>query len=109
MNRQGTQGIHDAASNGALDSEFGTHKEEDVIKQILEKGTVQETEVSLPPHGPHSYPILSYLVQLVLPFVLTPWDRTGSARVIVVRKRLAGPGESTIMETQGCVVIAFSP
>ena len=82
MNRQGTQGIHDAASNGALDSEFGTHKEEDVIKQILEKGTVQETEVSLPPHGPHSYPILSYLVQLVLPFVLTPWDRTGSARVI---------------------------
>ena len=61
MDRQGTQGIHDAASNGALDSEFGTHKEEEVIKQILEKGTVQETEVSLPPRSPPflSYPVLS--------------------------------------------------
>ena len=28
-----------------LESEFGTSKEEDVVKQILEKGTVQETEV----------------------------------------------------------------
>ncbi|KAF2177709.1 putative RNA binding protein [Zopfia rhizophila CBS 207.26] len=42
--KQGTQGILDAASNGSLDSEFGTHKEEDVVKIILEKGTVQETE-----------------------------------------------------------------
>lgn len=43
--RQGVQGIHDEASNGALESEFGTHKEEEVIKLILEKGTVQESEV----------------------------------------------------------------
>jgi ribosome maturation protein Sdo1 len=44
--RQGTQGILDGASNGSLDSEFGTHKEEEVVKIILEKGTVQETETS---------------------------------------------------------------
>ena len=38
----------DTASNGSLDSEFGTHKEEDVVKAILEKGTVQESEVRHP-------------------------------------------------------------
>ena len=43
--RQGSQGILDAASHASLENEFGTHKEEDVVKQILEKGTVQETEV----------------------------------------------------------------
>ncbi|KAF2494070.1 putative SDO1-like protein C21C3.19, partial [Lophium mytilinum] len=42
--RQGTQGILDAASNGSLEGEFGTHKDDDVVKAILEKGTVQETE-----------------------------------------------------------------
>lgn len=35
----------DAASNGQLDSEFGTHKDVDVVAQILEKGTCQEHEV----------------------------------------------------------------
>ncbi|KAF2268310.1 putative RNA binding protein [Lojkania enalia] len=42
--KQGAQGILDGASNGALDSEFGTHKEEDVVKKILELGEIQETE-----------------------------------------------------------------
>ncbi|KAF2813095.1 putative RNA binding protein [Mytilinidion resinicola] len=42
--KQGTQGILDAASNGSLEGEFGTHKDDDVVKAILEKGTVQETE-----------------------------------------------------------------
>ena len=41
--RHGAQGILDGASNQQLDSEFGTHKEEDVVAQILEKGNVQET------------------------------------------------------------------
>ena len=45
-NRQGAQGILDGASNAQLDSEFGTHKEEDVVKAILEKGDVQETKSS---------------------------------------------------------------
>lgn len=35
----------DAASNGTMDDEFGTHKEEDVVQQILEKGTIIESEV----------------------------------------------------------------
>ncbi|KAF2471072.1 putative RNA binding protein [Lindgomyces ingoldianus] len=42
--KQGTQGILDAASNGSLDSEFGTHNEDEVVKAILEKGSVQEVE-----------------------------------------------------------------
>lgn len=42
----------DTASNSALDNEFGTHKEEEVVIQILEKGSVIETEVSQ--HQPSS-------------------------------------------------------
>lgn len=42
------------ASHSTLDNEFGTHDEEAVIKQILEKGTLQESQVrnltqSVPP------------------------------------------------------------
>ena len=46
--RHGTQGILDAASNQTLEAEFGTSKEEDVVKQILEKGSVQEVDVRYP-------------------------------------------------------------
>jgi len=42
--RHGTQGILNEASNGSLDNEFGTHTDDDVIKAILEKGSVQEYE-----------------------------------------------------------------
>ncbi|EOD43654.1 Shwachman-bodian-diamond syndrome protein [Neofusicoccum parvum] len=42
--KHGTQGVLDTASNSALDNEFGTHKDEDVVKQILEKGDVQSVE-----------------------------------------------------------------
>ncbi|KAI9788523.1 MAG: hypothetical protein M1816_006863 [Peltula sp. TS41687] len=42
--KHGAQGVLDAAPNSTLENEFGTHKEEDVVKQILEKGAVQETE-----------------------------------------------------------------
>ena len=43
--RQGAQGILDSASNARLVEEFGTSKEEDVVKFILENGDVQEGEV----------------------------------------------------------------
>ena len=46
--RQGTQGIMDTASKGTLEDEFGTHKEEDVVKQIIERGSIVESEVCLP-------------------------------------------------------------
>ncbi|KAF2839270.1 DUF1960-domain-containing protein [Patellaria atrata CBS 101060] len=54
----GNQGILDGASHSQLENEFGTHKEEDVVTQILEKGALQETENSErqgdtnPSHGP---------------------------------------------------------
>lgn len=38
--------MYDGASNGQLDDEFGTHKEEEVVTQILEKGNLQNHEVS---------------------------------------------------------------
>lgn len=34
----------DGASKATLEDEFGTHKDDDVIQQILEKGTVIESE-----------------------------------------------------------------
>lgn len=36
----------DAASNAALDNEFGTHREEDVVAQILERGAIMGGAVS---------------------------------------------------------------
>lgn len=42
---QGNTGVLDAASKGALEGEFGTHNEDDVIKQILEKGNIIESGV----------------------------------------------------------------
>ncbi|KAG5657226.1 hypothetical protein HG530_012788 [Fusarium avenaceum] len=41
---QGAQGNLDAASKAELENEFGTHVDDDVIKQILEKGATQTTE-----------------------------------------------------------------
>jgi hypothetical protein len=45
VNRHGAQGILDGASNATLENEFGTHVDEEVIKQIIEKGTFQEGTV----------------------------------------------------------------
>jgi hypothetical protein len=43
--RHGKQGVLNTASNSQLENEFGTKKEEDVVKQILEKGDIQTSEV----------------------------------------------------------------
>jgi len=42
--KHGAQGPYDGASKSALENEFGTTDEDEVIKQILEKGTMQESE-----------------------------------------------------------------
>ncbi|KAF1955390.1 putative RNA binding protein, partial [Byssothecium circinans] len=42
--KHGNQGVLDTASKQQLESEFGTSKDDDVVKAILEKGTVQETD-----------------------------------------------------------------
>ncbi|KAI0995233.1 hypothetical protein K3495_g12949 [Podosphaera aphanis] len=44
--RHGAQGSLDAASRATLENEFGTSVDEEVIKQIIEKGTIQESEHS---------------------------------------------------------------
>lgn len=53
--RHGAQGTFDGASNSTLDNEFGTHEAEAVIKTIIEKGTVQESEVRDPPQRSVTY------------------------------------------------------
>ena len=45
LHRHGAQGSFDGASKATLENEFGTSEEEAVIKQIIEKGTLQEYEV----------------------------------------------------------------
>ncbi|KAM4059430.1 shwachman-Bodian-Diamond syndrome (SBDS) protein [Hirsutella rhossiliensis] len=44
--KQGTQGMMDTASKATLDNQFGTSVDEEVIKQILEKGHMQNSEMS---------------------------------------------------------------
>lgn len=44
-NSHGTQGILNTASKGTLENEFGTSNEDEVIKQILQKGDVQTSQV----------------------------------------------------------------
>ncbi|EGP88480.1 uncharacterized protein MYCGRDRAFT_40062 [Zymoseptoria tritici IPO323] len=46
LHRHGNQGILDGASKGSLESEFGTSNDDEVVKQILEKGSIVETGVS---------------------------------------------------------------
>ncbi|GAB7341852.1 hypothetical protein MBLNU457_g0172t1 [Dothideomycetes sp. NU457] len=42
--KHGAQGILDTASKGQLESEFGTHRDEEVMIQIIEKGSIIESE-----------------------------------------------------------------
>ena len=44
FSNQGTQGILGKASNQQLDSVFGTHKDVDVVEQLLHKGREQNSE-----------------------------------------------------------------
>jgi hypothetical protein len=48
LRRHGAQGQLDEASKAVLDNEFGSHNEDEVIKQILTKGQIQMSEVSSP-------------------------------------------------------------
>lgn len=46
--RHGAQGELNTASKSTLENEFGTSVDEGVIKQILEKGSFQESQVIFP-------------------------------------------------------------
>lgn len=52
--RQGVQGMYGAASGASLHSEFDTEDVDEVIKKILQSGSVQTMEVSKPPSVPLS-------------------------------------------------------
>ena len=47
MCRHGAQNAYDGASKSTLENEFGTSNEDECMMKILEKGDLQETEVSL--------------------------------------------------------------
>lgn len=53
LHRHGAQGTYDGASKATLENEFGTSNEDEVIKTILEKGDIQESQVLTLP-GQHS-------------------------------------------------------
>ncbi|OBT67598.1 hypothetical protein VE03_03761 [Pseudogymnoascus sp. 23342-1-I1] len=44
--KQGAQGELNTASKSQLENEFGTSKEDEVIKKILQEGSLQETEAA---------------------------------------------------------------
>lgn len=44
FSNQGSQGILGQASNQQLDSTFGTHKDVDVVEQLLKKGSAQHSD-----------------------------------------------------------------
>jgi hypothetical protein len=67
----------DAASNQSLESEFDTTKQEDVIKIILQKGDVQDTQVSF----------LSCCGFSCIERPTDDQDRTASARVTVMPRK----------------------
>jgi hypothetical protein len=43
--RHGAQGLLEGASKAMLENEFGTTKEDEAVRKILEKGSLQEFEV----------------------------------------------------------------
>lgn len=49
QHRHGKQGVLNTASNSQLENEFGTKNEDDVVKQILEKGEFQSSTVRVHP------------------------------------------------------------
>lgn len=59
--RQGNTGILDTASKGSLEDEFGTSNEDEVVKQILEKGHIIETGVRPPEKMCMLPPELTYI------------------------------------------------
>ncbi|KAK3336496.1 ribosome maturation protein [Cercophora scortea] len=44
--KHGAQGTYDTASKAALENEFGTSVDDKVIEQILQKGTLQESQAA---------------------------------------------------------------
>jgi hypothetical protein len=52
----------DTASKATMENEFGTNNDEEVIKLILEKGTLQETEVSISLPIPHVSPCTNLML-----------------------------------------------
>ncbi|KAK3341711.1 ribosome maturation protein [Lasiosphaeria hispida] len=44
--KHGAQGPFNAASKQALEAEFGTSNEDEVIKKVLEKGNLQESQMT---------------------------------------------------------------
>lgn len=46
--RHSTQGLLDGAAKSTLENEFGTSVDDDIVKKILEEGTLQEVQVCYP-------------------------------------------------------------
>lgn len=68
--RHGAQGTFDEASKSTLENEFGTARDDEVVVKILEKGSVQESEVRTHPSMHLSIIISS---KSLLPYInLTP-------------------------------------
>ena len=101
LSRHGAQNAYDEASKATLENEFGTSKEDDCMIQILEKGDLQHTSVSLTISKQISSSALTYELHNRLENVkdqrMIPWE---AVRLIEVQnlhiqaKRLGRTGWS---------------
>jgi Shwachman-Bodian-Diamond syndrome (SBDS) protein len=70
LDRHGTQGQLDTASKQTLQNEFETSDDDEVIKKILEKGTVQEVKVRC----------FARAIQLLAPLIARHIDQISSVK-----------------------------
>ena len=70
----------DGASKATLENEFGTSNDEEAIKQILEKGTLQESQVRIHlPHAPSLPPLSpSIMSSNILTYPAQAGERQGN-------------------------------
>lgn len=87
--RHGAQGLLDGASKGTLESEFGTHNEDDVMVKILERGEYQTSAVCLlSPPPPGSCQLWSGHILMFLPrYRLQSTTVTGTSVRVLLRSR----------------------
>ena len=64
MDRHGAQGVLDGASKSTLENEFGTPNDDECIIKILEKGSVQVSQVYGAPTFCKSKPTSSLILML---------------------------------------------
>lgn len=90
--RHGAQGVLDGASKAMLENEFGTSRDEECVRQILEKGEYQQSTVRTIHHTTHdlTHTLSTWLV--VLTEYLDPTSNANLKETRTIAKALMSVG-----------------